>query len=130
MGSLVFAASRRGGPFYTHTLFTAYDSFEFIRIGTNLVSRATFLDGIEGLVCCLAVVVGCPAEHLCLDPDLNQTLRDFLDQLRHLDGCLLIRALLVEEVKHLGDQWLAHHQLNRNFFVFLLQKLLFNDKLY
>ena len=123
-------SSFTGNTFYSHSFLPVNDSFELIRIGTNLISISTFFNGIEGLVCCLAVVVGGPAEHLRLDPDLYQTFRDFLDQLSHLDGRFLIRTLLVEEVEHLSDQWLAHYQLNGNFFVLLLQELLFNGKFY
>jgi len=73
---------------------------------------------------CLAVIVGCSAEHLGLQARLGQTISNLCDQLCHLNSSLLIVAFLVEEFEHLSDERLAHDKLEANFFVLFLQELL------
>ena len=71
-------------------LLTNKNPLEFIRVDSGLVTITTLFDGLEGHVCCLAVVVRSSTEHLSLNPCLCQTVCDVLDQFGHLYCSLLI----------------------------------------
>ena len=59
-----------------------------------------------------------------LDARLSETLSYLADKLCHLNCSLLVGSLLVEELEHLGDEGLAHHELESDLLVLFLQKLL------
>lgn len=101
-------------------ILTSDNPLELVWVDAGLISVASLLERLEWNMGCLAVVVSGTAEHLRLNLGLHQTLRDLLDKLGHFDGRFLIRALLVEELKHLSHQRLAHDQLDADFLVFLL----------
>ena len=51
----------------------SYDPFELVWVHAQCVSVAALLDGLEGHVSRLAVIIGCATEHLGLDSGLHET---------------------------------------------------------